>query len=767
MKFSAAIALVLFGASLSAAEPTLRNLNIRGLQIGGTTTVILDGDDLGKAPSLLFPFPAKQTLHPKNTDKQATFDVSLPDDVTPGYHHLRVVTDRGVSLPLVIAVDRLPQRLFAASTEQLPIALHGAVNGSSTVETKFQGKAGQKVTVEVEARRLGGKLRPIVHLISPKKLELAWSWSTPTLFGDTRLEATLPEDGAYTITLHDAEYGAPAPSFFRLRVGQWSFVDQVFPSFVSKGKTPTVELLGQGPTLRGDMIASTMLVGPTPIPWPKGRDWSGPRPFVQVGANPEFVKSSDANKVYQELSAGPISVNGRLLAPDDEDRYRIPVTPLVKVKLEVFAERLGSPLDVALVIRNEKGVVLARGEDSPGSLDPVLEYAVPDKVTSLIVGVVDAQGQGGPRGVYRLTIDPQTPAIANSDFRLSTISQRLSLPAGGRGVIPVLIDRRGYSGPVDLAATALPSGVRLDGATIPAGADGALMTVERGDAPGQATIMTLRGRAADGNEQSVIVKGHPLERLQPWLATEIAVAPSNFKTTEFLVSYGNLPSDIAMVPGMKLNLPLVVTRADPKTAVKFSVLTSQATPLLNNQPDPNKAIRQEKPVELGEKTPTAEVAALMPVELAAPFYDIAVQAELLSPDKKTVLAVATTPVRRLPVRLPLVVMLDGAHRIETTVDPKKGGTVSIKGKIERREGLKGDVAIAVAGLPAGAKADAATVKADATVFAFNVVLPPNVAAGEIRGIKLVASAAPDPKTPAQRVKSKEADITLVVKTALK
>ena len=93
---------------------------------------------------------------------------------------------------------------------------------ASVVEAKFTGKAGQKVLVEVESHRLGSKLRPVVHLLNAKRLQLAWAWPTPALSGDTRLEATLPEDGAYTLTVHDVEYSAPAPSFFRLRVGQWS-----------------------------------------------------------------------------------------------------------------------------------------------------------------------------------------------------------------------------------------------------------------------------------------------------------------------------------------------------------------------------------------------------------------------------------------------------------------------------------------------------------------------------------------------------------------
>src|SRR5262249_31131071 len=137
-------------SSCYAAEPTIRNLDIRGLRIGGTTTLVIDGDDLGAAPKLLLPFPAKQTLKPGGNDKKATFDVTLElqSVLAGGYHQLRVVTEGGVSLPVVVGVDRLPQQLVTVPVAELPVALHGSIAGGASAEVKFNGKAKQKVTVE-------------------------------------------------------------------------------------------------------------------------------------------------------------------------------------------------------------------------------------------------------------------------------------------------------------------------------------------------------------------------------------------------------------------------------------------------------------------------------------------------------------------------------------------------------------------------------------------------------------------------------------------
>ncbi len=681
-----------------AGEP-IRNLDVRGLQIGGTTSLVVVGDELGTAPRLLLPFLARQQLKPGSTTTQATFEVTLDGDVEPGYYHLRLVTDEAVSAPVLIGVDRLPQRPLTPAVENLPVALHGVVNGSATTEVKFAGKAGQKIRVEIEATRLGSKLRPVVHLYTPKRLQLAWSWPTPALLGDARLEATLTEDGTYTLSIHDLEYAAPAPSFFRLRVGLWSFADQVFPPVVEKGRPQTVELLGSSPALRVD-LAAPQSTGPMLVPTPKDGDFSGPRPFVLVSPHAEVVKQVVPGKM-QELPAGSVGVSGRLLTPFDEDRYRVPVTPQTKLRLEVFAERYGSPLDAALVVRNEQGMELARVEDSPGTLDPILEYNVPAAVTTVVVGVVDSQGRGGPHAVYRLVVEPQRTGPARKDFQLLTTAQRVALSGGGRTVLPIKIDRGNQEGRIDIVAEGLPPGVRLEGADIPEGADGALVTVQRGEAAAGALITHWRGRSADGEEATVAIKGHPLERLQPWLATEMALCTSSVKGPDLQIDWRGLPADAGIVPAWKLAFKVKVTRPAGKEVVRLTLLTSQFRPLLSTGlTDPQQSLRIAAPVELPATATDGELSVIVPPLLLSPVYDITVQAELLSADKRTVLAVAYAPVRRMTVRHQVIVSLDGPARIETTLDPKMAVTVKLIGKIERREGLTGDVALTLTGMPA-------------------------------------------------------------------
>src|SRR5262249_5194790 len=159
-----------------------------------------------------------------------------------------------------------------------------------------------------------------------------------------------------------------------------------------------------------------------------------------------------------------------------------------------------------------------------------------------------------------------------------TTVPRLSLTTGGRVVVPVLAERQGYAGKIDLTS-GLPPGVMVSGADIPEGADGTLLSLERSTAGFYAVLTKWRGKAADGTEQVAVVKGHPLEDVQPWLATEFVVAASDAKASDLAIDWRDLAADTVLVPGAKLKLPVKVSRTDDKTTVKLTLLTSQVTPL--------------------------------------------------------------------------------------------------------------------------------------------------------------------------------------------
>lgn len=776
------VACAVGASSVTAAEPSVRNVSLRGLRIGGTTTLTVDGDDLGTAPRLLLPFAAEVSLSKGATNTKATFEVKLAGDVTPGLYHLRVVTDGGVSLPVLMAVDRLDQAVVDtkpdAKPQALPIAVTGSVAGATVAEVRFAGRKGQEVVLELEAQRLGSKLRPTLHLYDEKRVQLGWSWSSVPLFGDTRLVVTLPADGTYIAAVHDAEYAAPNPSYFRLKAGDFSYVDQVFPSVIGStaaggGDPKQVELLGRGKGTTASLPSpsrDTFL----PLTLPADVTWTGPRPFVRRSQYAELLEQPAAAGEGQPLPEGAVAVSGRLATPGETDRYTLSVKPGSKLRFEVFAERTGSPIDVALALKAPKGAAaLVRGEDGPNTLDPVLDYTVPAGTETLIAEVIDAQRRGGPRGLYRLVIEVAS-TTGRVDYALETVAQRVSLPVGGTVVLPVLVERTGYDGAIELDVEGLPKSVQVSGASIPARAEGTLLTFTRTGDLTTAALLALKGKGEAGLERPVLIKGHPLSTLQPWLAGELAMAGMVASASDFEIAW-RAPSSAKpdastaagdtgnrIVLGAKLPLPIQIKRADDKLPVRLTLVTSQIPPVnANNQPDATRALRVERAVELGAKQNDGELSVLIPNDLPSASYDVTVQAELLTANKASVLATAYTPVRRLDVA-PLFELQVASEPALTAEIDGKGATVKVKGRVVRNGPVPGDITLAVTGLPTGARSDATAIKTGTDTFEFQLIFPANTPRGELKEIKLTASTVPNPAQANLRTKSPDVNLAVVL-----
>ncbi len=187
-------------------------------------------------------------------------------------------------------------------------------------------------------------------------------------------------------------------------------------------------------------------------------------------------------------------------------------------------------------------------------------------------------------------------------------------------------------------------------------------------------------------------------------------------------------------------------------AVRLTLLTTQTTPRKKV-----KEGNQEKEVDDVERTlrfEAAQVVAadqneiaanlLVPGDLPRIEYDLAIQAELLADDNKTVVAAAVTPARRLatvpPVRLELA-----TKSVEARAGAGPTGTVS--GKVERAAGFALPVNISLGGLPEGVSAPTVTLTAEQSEFQFPLTLPFGTAAGELKDVKLTAVSLTDPKDP--------------------
>jgi hypothetical protein len=628
-----------------SAPPQIAKLAPPTLPTGAATTLVMDGTDLGPNPRVILPVSiAEQTVKPGATAGKVQIEIKLAADVPPGVYPLRIASDKGISAPVGIEVDPLPQQPFGPQVAKLPATLQGALSGSATLSTSLAGKKGQRLVIEVEARRIGSAIDPVVKLYNPAKVQLAWAHGSVSLAGDARLVSVLPADGTYTIELHDMQYKAGSPNRFRLRIGDFPYADLAFPLAGQRGSKASFALIGSFSDSTRVEADLTAVPGGSFVRLPRVPGLLGGSPTVLVSDIPEVIEMPTADGKPQEVSI-PAGINGRISKPKEEDRYRLAVQPGTKLRFDVLAERAGSPLDGVLILRNEAGAQLVRGDDQATTLDPGLEYTVPAGTTTIIAAVSDLHGRGGAEFVYRLAVTPTDMP----DFSLAILDDRPHVPFAGAALVRVRAARNNYSGPIKLTIAGLPEGVTVTGDEIPAGATDTLLSffVPEGAKPVQGVLHVI-GESTDPKvnlRRVALLPETPLTRVHPTLRGELALAVAEPGPVGITWEAG----ETALPLGGKVSAKVTVHRApQTKGTLRLALVSSQVVPKAKDgKDDTNRALRLENPPNLAPDQTMADLKIIVPADLPPIPYDVAIRAELLAADNKTVQASAVTAARRM------------------------------------------------------------------------------------------------------------------------
>lgn len=734
--------IVLLATEAQAAPPTIANLASRGVPLG-TSTVVINGADLLPEPRLVLPVPiAGQKVKDGATANQVRIELSLDASVPPGIYPLRLVTAQGISAPLAVGVDALPESPFSPEIASLPVALTGALQGSAVLRTSFTGQKEQQVVVDIEARRLGIELNPVLHLLDARGVQVAYAPPTAALAGDARLAVQLPADGRYTVELHDALYRGPGAGTFRLKIGTFYYADQAFPLGVRRGSKAPLQFISTNlpPATRVESI-DVPAPGEFPAVWPALAPIAGGRPRVIYSDYDEVAEQPKSGDSVQRLAA-PMAVSGRLAAVKEEDRYEVAVTPGTALRFDVLAARIGSPLDGVLSVRNKAGGELASNDDRPQTADPGLDFTVPAGVDSLLVVLRDLEGRGGDSFVYRLAITP----VSQPDFGLTLFADREPLPRQGVSVMRVRANRTGYNGPIKLSLAGLPPGVTVTGDEIPAGASDTLVTLQTGDRQPAPVLATVIGESSEPNtsiKRLARFAEAPLAKSQPWTATELALAGT--QALPLAANWGPGTPGNQLPLGSSLPLELQVPRAAGVTgAIRLSLLTTQIVPKKtikeNNQDkqvdDLDRALRLDGAPTVAADQSSGVVTVLVPRDLPTIAYDLAVQSELLAADGKNVVATAVTPARRMSVTSPLALVLSGDAKVEAKAG--SGETGKLSGSLVRVGQFKAAVTLLLEGLPPDLPSPELTLSPEQTEFAFPVSFPFNSPPGAVANVRLVA-----------------------------
>jgi hypothetical protein len=579
---------------VSAATPQIVELQPRGAERGRPFVLTIAGRNLMEGAVVVSGLPATFTAMAPDKSRMggspsryATFLVEPKGDVPVGTYPIRLQTPDGISNVLLFTIGSFPETTeeesqpgaksnsndsveSAQPLQSAPLVVNGTLSGPERDVFRVNGKAGERRVFEIEARRSGSAIDPVIRILDGAGSPIARSEDAPGLGLDARLDVTFPRDGQYYVEIHDARFSTQEQNFYRLKMGSYPYAEDLFPLGGRRGETVEVSLSG------------ARLAKPVTVPAKLNglREWDSqtwvnlpdaaslPLPFV-VGDYPEVMEDAATAKAVSL----PSVINGKLQKAGEVDTYRLAVKPGMHLMLEIQAREIGtSKLMALLLVKDPKGKKLAQAGDEPiltsitsvgqslTARDPFVRFQVPEGVQEVSVSVEDLAQRGGPGYAYRLIAREQ-----NEDFTATLVTPHVNIPRGGTAQVVVSIDRRGVDGPVQFEIPNLPKGLTADGGLIPAEGDrssgGSKVFSRRG-------VITLTADSSlrfDGElevwAEGKTSDGKTLRRRAKGLGTQIGVAGAT--------SQGVVDRQRAITaPWLGMQLPAAVT-SEP--AAKLSI----------------------------------------------------------------------------------------------------------------------------------------------------------------------------------------------------
>ena len=409
-------------------------------------------------------------------DAQLKVTVAIAPDCRLGEHAFRVRTASGVSdlrtfwvgaLPVVNEVE--PNSEF---DKPQPIPLNVTVTGVVQAEDQdyfvVECKKGQRLSVEIEAMRLGVTFfDPYVAILDAKRFELATGDDSPLAAQDGGCSIVVPADGKYIVQVRESAYGGNGACQYRLHVGNFPLPTAVVPAGGKPGEELEVTFLGDpsGP-IKQKVKLPTVADEHFRLHCqsPEGISPTGFK--FRVGNLPNTIESgTNVNVATATAGPAPGAFNGVVSKPGEVDYFKFTAKNGEVYDVHCYARRLGSPLDPVLYLGNAQGGALIGNDDAIGP-DSYFRATIPAD-GEYTLWVQDHLKKGGPDYFYRIEVTPVQPVTTTTIPKVDGNNpanqdrQTITAPKGGRTASLVIANRADFGGPLTIGAEKLPAGVTL------------------------------------------------------------------------------------------------------------------------------------------------------------------------------------------------------------------------------------------------------------------------------------------------------------------
>src|SRR5262249_38981330 len=234
--------------------PSLGSVSPRGGQRGKEVVLFFNGGRLSDAQEVLFYSPGFSVSKVEVVnDSQVKATVKIADDCLPGEHAVRLRTKSGISELRTIWVGALPTIAEKEPNSEfdkpqkipLNVTVEGVVDSEDVDYYAVECKKGQRLSVEVEAMRLGVTFfDPYVAILDAKRFELVTGDDSPLSGQDGGCSVVIPPAGEYIIQIRESAFGGNRACQYRFHIGNFPGRTAVVPAGGKAGEELEVTFLG-------------------------------------------------------------------------------------------------------------------------------------------------------------------------------------------------------------------------------------------------------------------------------------------------------------------------------------------------------------------------------------------------------------------------------------------------------------------------------------------------------------------------------------------
>lgn len=449
-------------------------------------------------------------------EEQVTVRLTVAADAEVGKRELRFQTESAISNPLWVHVGQWPEICETepndldpdTSVESFPVVINGQILPGESDRFSFPATKGMKLVIQVAARdvipyladAVPGWFQAVISLRDSSGKEVSYADSfhyrqDPVIYFE------VPQDDQYTVEIRDSLYRGREDFVYRMTLGEIPFVTSVFPLGGQIDSQISVQLRGWNLSQPVAHVVTMPRRQYRPMRWydvPQRGGVSVQIPF-QIDYWPEAYDREPNNDFAsaQEIS-NRMTINGRIDRPGDQDVFVIDKGG--RLVAEVYARRLGSPLDSVLTLTDIDGNEIAFNDDHEDVSQAMLTHHADSLLTASLpangphfLQIADAQGNGGDEFCYRLHL-----RAPEKDYELRVVPS--SIVARPGQIVPITVfalRHDGFDQDIELSLVDAPNGFRIDGGIIPGQADRVRLTLKVPDeASAQPITLEMEGTAS-------------------------------------------------------------------------------------------------------------------------------------------------------------------------------------------------------------------------------------------------------------------------------